>query len=199
MHQLLQLDLASRYEQPQKDLPRLSPHDKLQMLIEAATSAVKEKSKFQKNVADILVDMYGCVHYLNMETFSSTGYGLDFELLLDGDGNPVSVPHSSTHEEYSINAVRETHAKMIEEASSELCEGLDFTKLRIDGGKNYNLSVDWFARTCQAERRVAIEVDGPAHFAANCHHPLGRTALKSRQLSAVGWEVVSVSQSLDCI
>ncbi len=42
-------------------------------------------------------------------------------------------------------------------------------------------------------RRIAIEADGPRHFAVNCRHPLGHTVLKHRQLKALGWEVISVS------
>ena len=197
VHQLLQLDLAGRYEQPGKGLPLLSPHDRLQMLINAATFAVKEKSRFQQNVANILTDMYGCVHYLNMETFSFTGYGLDFELLLDSEDSPMSIPGLQVHRELSsVEAVKMIHEKMTELDSSEN-KKLDLKKLQIESGKKYNLSADWFTQGGNVKRQIAIEVDGPVHFAANCSHPLGRTALKTRQLKAVGWDVISVSHITD--
>ena len=64
------------------------------------------------------------------------------------------------------------------------------------------LASDWADLTefpslpVHANRRVAIEVDGPMHFAVNCSHLTGRTALKRRQLTALGWEVISVSNTV---
>ena len=40
--------------------------------------------------------------------------------------------------------------------------------------------------------RVAIEVDGPFHFTANNHSPLGPTKLRHRMLEMLGWTVLSV-------
>jgi hypothetical protein len=40
--------------------------------------------------------------------------------------------------------------------------------------------------------RLALEADGPSHFAANTLRPLGATALKRRLLARLGWTVVSV-------
>lgn len=42
------------------------------------------------------------------------------------------------------------------------------------------------------KEKIAIEVDGPAHFALNTLRPLGRTILKWRGLSGLGWSVMSV-------
>ena len=42
------------------------------------------------------------------------------------------------------------------------------------------------------DRRIAIEFDGPTHFAAGTLEPLGRTRLRDRLLSAMGWHVVSI-------
>ncbi|KAL3698680.1 hypothetical protein R1sor_012756 [Riccia sorocarpa] len=42
------------------------------------------------------------------------------------------------------------------------------------------------------EKRIAIEIDGPTHFARNTGTALGHTVLKRRQLSAAGWAVLSV-------
>ncbi len=36
---------------------------------------------------------------------------------------------------------------------------------------------------------VAIEVDGPQHYASNCAAPLGRTLVRDRLLQARGWQV----------
>ncbi len=41
------------------------------------------------------------------------------------------------------------------------------------------------------DRRIALEFDGPLHFARNTLEPLGHTRLRDRRLSAMGWHVVS--------
>ena len=42
------------------------------------------------------------------------------------------------------------------------------------------------------DRHVALEFDGPSHFARNTLEPLGRTRLRDRLLSAMGWHVLSI-------
>ncbi|KAL2645349.1 hypothetical protein R1flu_012936 [Riccia fluitans] len=42
------------------------------------------------------------------------------------------------------------------------------------------------------EERIAIEIDGPTHFARNTGTALGHTVLKQRQLTAAGWTVLSI-------
>ncbi|BBN03490.1 hypothetical protein MPTK1_2g23920 [Marchantia polymorpha subsp. ruderalis] len=42
------------------------------------------------------------------------------------------------------------------------------------------------------EERIALEIDGPTHFARNTGRALGHTVLKRRQLSAAGWIVLSI-------
>lgn len=77
----------------------------------------------------------------------------------------------------------------------------------VSGGfsKTYvNLASDWETILNRSPnkpvaRRIAIEADGPRHFATNCRHPLGHTVLKHRQLEALGWEVVSVRCTVACI
>jgi hypothetical protein len=39
---------------------------------------------------------------------------------------------------------------------------------------------------------VAIEIDGPSHFATNMESPLGPTIMKRRHLRAQGWAVMDV-------
>ena len=43
-----------------------------------------------------------------------------------------------------------------------------------------------------ADRRIAIEFDGPSHFTVNTLERLGHTRLRDRLLAAVGWHVVSI-------
>lgn len=44
--------------------------------------------------------------------------------------------------------------------------------------------------------KLALEVDGPAHFTKNTARPLGHMVLKHRTLSKMGWTVVSVGAVL---
>ncbi len=43
-----------------------------------------------------------------------------------------------------------------------------------------------------ADRRIALEFDGPSHFTRNTLEPLGHTRLRDRLLSVMGWQVVSI-------
>ncbi|KAI7837274.1 hypothetical protein COHA_008888 [Chlorella ohadii] len=52
------------------------------------------------------------------------------------------------------------------------------------------LSVD--IAIIDGDRKIAIEVDGPFHFAVNTNSPLGQTMIRRRLLRACGWIVISV-------
>lgn len=58
-------------------------------------------------------------------------------------------------------------------------------EVRIPQGYSIDLAVEWGGVL------VGVEVDGPSHFIGNAK-PTGSTVLKRRQLSAFGWQVVSV-------
>ena len=42
--------------------------------------------------------------------------------------------------------------------------------------------------------KLAMYVDGPAHFVRNTHEPNGSTMLRNRLLEAYGWRVITVPQ-----
>lgn len=48
------------------------------------------------------------------------------------------------------------------------------------------------APCCGAGTRVAVEVDGPYHYASNSEKALGHTIVRRRVLRACGWRVVSI-------
>ena len=70
--------------------------------------------------------------------------------------------------------------------------------LHVQEERRINLASDWGQKfalpSTPVWKKVALEADGPWHFAINCNHIMGRTALKRRQLKALGWEVISVSE-----
>ena len=57
------------------------------------------------------------------------------------------------------------------------------------------------SRTYADYERVAIEIDGPIHFAYKSNRFLGHSVMKTRHLSLLGWRVIRVSSSLyqNCI
>ena len=48
------------------------------------------------------------------------------------------------------------------------------------------------------DERIAIEVDGPSHFARSGdgagRRPVGETVIKHRQLAALGWRLLSITR-----
>ncbi|CAB1107579.1 unnamed protein product [Ectocarpus sp. CCAP 1310/34] len=48
------------------------------------------------------------------------------------------------------------------------------------------------ADPAEVRLKLALEVDGPAHFTKNTARPLGHMVLKHRTLSKMGWTVVSI-------
>lgn len=168
------------------------------MLINSALYGDKHESKFHQNVAKALTKINGCVDYLKMETFSFSGYALDFELFLDHNNGLLTLSNNdifATPRQLDTKTIQEIYGRMIMEDPAFESKRLDLSKFKlIDGGKvPYSLSLDWFLWEEQLKRCIAVEADGPFHFAANCTHPLGKTALKIRQLKAFGWNIASVN------
>ena len=83
--------------------------------------------------------------------------------------------------------------------SGQACDLL--TDMKSEQYKYFiTLASDWAELTSSPSlpvaRKIAVEMDGPIHFAVNCRHLTGNTLLKRRQLTALGWEVISVSHGV---
>ena len=172
-------------------------------------------SPFSQNVGRALKAALGSTYSYNTEALSLGGYNLDFEVLFDADHRPIPIPIEWKYRMRGIllSSVGVGRQKKTKILSTELLETLKdserdshppasspsdlFNTESIPKKKLIHLASDWGQKFIQpgtpVAKKVAIEADGPWHFASNCDHVLGSTVLKHRQLKALGWEVVSVS------
>ena len=178
-----------------------------------------QTSVFQRNMWRALGALGGGRQYYLPEALTRSGYIVDAELLLASDNTPILVPRhwyfrtigyvrnvllsgneplseaAPSAEECLQPAGDERKGEEEEEVGSKNLSDI-LSSMEVVSRRHYvNLASDWHGNSqySQVARRVAVEADGPEHFAVNCNHPLGRTVLKRRQLKAMGWDVISVS------
>ena len=116
------------------------------------------------------------------EARTTSCYTVDVEILLDSDNNIVYPPKERKN--WTLEGIKEL-------CQQEHISLLTLRALHSSNGQ-YNLASDWYTVPSNVKRWICIEADGPSHFAVNNNHILGRTALKHRQLKALGWEVIQV-------
>ena len=192
---LLRLQALSRAECPKLNL---SLPDEMAVF---ATSLVQlERShphtNFFHSVVAALLKITGSRAYFTVEALTTTLYSIDIELILDADHNLLPIPEH-WHSRESVQCLLSSLALV--EANPELPSLL--RRLETMPKKCFepplNLASDWVGLVGGPVKgiatRVAIEVDGPWHYAANCPHPLGKTLFKHRILRCMGWKVISVS------
>ncbi len=171
-------------------------------------------SMFSENVKRALTQVVGEDFY-NSEAISLSGYIMDFELLLDSNNRPVRIPRRWKRQwkESVVNSIHSNRVRVKKRESgvSSLIEKLESAETstkfettkeavldsKFDLRMRINLASDWGSKfeaiPRRVTRRIAIEVDGLVHFAANCDHVMGRTIIKHKQLQALGWELLQVS------
>lgn len=171
-------------------------------------------SPFSQNVARALKVALGSTYSYNTEALSLAGYNLDFEILFDAEHRPIPIPIQWKYRKRNIllSSVGVGREKKRRTVSTELLETLKETEREtittkpssnvifnmdmIPKEKLIHLASDWGQKfivpRIPVSKKVAVEADGPWHYASNCHHVLGSTVLKHRQLKALGWEVISV-------
>ena len=183
---MLQLNLASEVEHPQLNLPSLPSKLLGQVLLESIDQNLySRKSVYDSNVHYALYHLFQNGEFFRRSVQSFSGYEVDAEILLDEKNEVVAIPESC----YRLHASRVT--------------GILTDKFQLNCKSNLGsnhwltLASDWGVEDREVmkkiKRRIAIEADGIYHYAVNCRHELGRTVLKHRQLTALGWEVISVS------
>ena len=191
--QMLQLDLACKVEHPHLQLPQLSPEQLMVMFQVPIVNyqMINQRSRYDVNVHFAASHLLGYGDLIRRRALSLSGYELDTEVLLDADNKPLAVPKSC----YNIQVDRANEII----ASRFQLKGASFQQAmeECDRGGWLVVASDWGVEPeevrARVARRVVFEADGPTHYAVNCHHPLGHTVLKHRQLRALGWDVISVS------
>lgn len=175
------------------------------------------RSTFAANLQRAIGIALGGSTYAQCDALSLCGYTFDFEVLLDGSGDPISIPTewkkrssnviaSSIGVKTPVTQSRELSKELVElmktteEASKRVGHTVgDFPAMRRENRAFVNLASDWGLRfgdlPCPVARKLAIEGDGTRHYAQNCSHTLGSTVLKRKLLQLLGWEVLNVSSS----
>jgi hypothetical protein len=184
--QMIQLDIATRTEHPELSLPCLLPKIKSKLMSNSYHVKFSNNSTFHSNVLSSLAELFGNTTSYMPEAHTTSSYALDVEVLLDAYNRPIETPKE--RKEWSMAGLMQLYQ------SSLLPMDYSALKLLKDSspGGEYNLSSDWCRLPDEVHRKMCIELDGPFHYAINSKHMLGRTVLKKRQLTALGWEVIQV-------
>ena len=192
--------------------------DMMKLALKHRLSQYKQTSRyspFSQNVARALKVALGGTYFYNTEALSLSGYNLDFEILFDDQHRPIAIPFQWKYRKYDIllNSIGFGGRRGKRKLTTEVLESLKeaernahtatlpssrIHEFNIDPRQTpVHLASDWGLKfsvpDAPVAKKVAVEVDGPVHFASNCNHVMGSTILKQRQLKALGWEVVSVS------
>ena len=185
---MLQLELACQVEHPHLNLPSLPFSHHVPLLQKTIDNylMVNRHSRYDSNVHNALCHLLENRDLFRRHVLSISGYELDSEILLDEENKPLAVPESC----YYLHA-----DKVVDLLAAKF--QLNHMKRGYGVSDWISLASDWEVEAQDVRQRIrtkiAIEADGPYHYAVNCPHPLGRTVLKHRQLQALGWDVISVS------
>ena len=146
-------------------------------------------TRFNRNVLYALKVVLGGSDFYTTEALSISGYNIDFEVLFDADHRPIPIQH-----QWKFQSVDKVLHSVGLGHKTVLRAGVPVPEISI------NLASDWGQKfivpSTPVSKKIALEADGPWHFASNCNHVLGSTVLKHRQLKALGWEVISVGNIL---
>lgn len=189
----------------QADCPELGlslPHE---MAVFASTLVESRWSHTHTNllhsIVNVLLQVTGGTSYFTLEALTTTLYSIDIELILDSSDNFIPIPEQwkswqSLQCLLNSSILKENNPKFHSLFRRLCAEAADVHYDKLP--QPLNLASDWaevVGGPQNIARRVAIEVDGPWHYAANCPHTLGKTLLKHRVLNSCGWIVFSVSEN----
>lgn len=179
------------------------PQDRIVTALVLAKSMVHCKrvySVFHSNICKALLQITGSTQHFTREALTTFSSFVDAELILNHEGKAVSIPSQwrgwSQPRKLLATAYSVEDNPMLWQVIDTVCSKQDVTILDTSLTEEVCVASDWAGslanpRQCVA-RKVAIEADGPRHYAVNCRHKLGNTVLKHRLLKAHGWDVIAV-------
>ena len=180
------------------------PHDQMVPALAMADSMVnlsRVYSLFHQNMCKALLQITGSTQYFTREALTTFASFIDTEMLLDSEGKPIPIP---SHWGGWQQPRKLLSAAFPEESNHLFWRGVSLFEgeggdLDRDAVEDVYVASDWADRLGGASknvaRKVAFEADGPKHYAVNCRHKLGQTAVKHRLLKAEGWDVIAVSNN----
>ena len=176
----------------------LKPHqDKVVtalVLAHAMVQCQRTYSVFHKNICKGLLQITGSTRHFIKEALTTSCYFIDAEVILDNEGKPVGIPPQWGGWRQPRQLLSTAY---LEKENTALWHTLN-KAVTVDATLEEGVSVasDWAIElgypVQSVGRKIAIEADGPRHYAVNCKHKLGNTVLKQRTLKAQGWDLLEV-------
>ena len=203
LHLCVQIHFLVQAERPELEHCILQPpHNQIVPALVVADSMVncqRVYSVFHHNMCKALLQITGSTQCFTKEALTTFASFIDAEMILDSAGRPLPIPShwgGWSQPQHLLHAAypRDQHGLFWKEvdhctrktgllerdALEEVCVASDWAESLGDGDKHVIF------------RKVAFEADGPRHYAVNCRHKLGNTAIKHRLLRSQGWDVIAV-------
>ena len=160
-------------------------------------------TKLLDSVVNALLKITKSHSTFTVEALTTTLYSIDIELILDAKSNTIAIPDHWKSWKNAQSLLQHSHfcektTVELEPPSKRTCtQSPSRSSSSVSSNQALCLASDWAEVVGgpgeTLARRVAVEIDGPWHYAANCPHTLGKTLLKHRVLRCLGWRVISVS------
>lgn len=162
-------------------------------LAESMVHCQRVFSVFHRNICKALLQITGSSQHFTKEALTTYSSFIDAEVILNHEGKALPIPSQwrGWNKPRALLSVAYENPMLWKVINAVYCEGVLDTHL----GEEVCVASDWEVRLGtpgNIATRVAIEADGPWHYAANCRHKLGNTLLKHRLLKAHGWHVIAV-------
>lgn len=205
LHLYAQIHFLVKVEQPNLQHCILQPpYDSIVTALALAESMIhcqRVFSVFHRNICKALLQITGSTQHFTKEAMTTYSSFIDAEVMLDHEGKVLPIPLQwvGWNQPRALLAVAYSVEKnpMLWKVIDAICGKQDKNVLDTRLTEEVCVASDWAERLGGPDhhmaRRVAIEADGPWHYAANCRHKLGNTLLKHRLLKAQGWHVIAVS------
>ena len=204
LHLCLQIHSVVKVERPDLEECVLQPpHDKIiaaLVLSESAVHCQRTYSVFHHNICKALLQITGSSQHFTKEALTTFSSFIDAEVILNHEGKALPIPPQwrgwNQPRQLLARAYSAEEEPLLWQAIDKVCSKREVSSLDALLPEEVCLASDWAARMGHpaqpVARKVAIEADGPRHYAANCRHKLGTTVLKHRLLTALGWDVIAV-------